>query len=407
MPQAGIPLSGFPNYTRTTAIVLGLVLGVLFFDHGRLSTVRLKRLDLPIIIWCLCPLASSLANSLGIYDGLSGVLSAFINYGIPYFIGRLYFSDRVGMRELAVGLVFAVLCYTPLILYELRMSPQLHRYVYGFLQIPFHMIWRLGWYRPMVFLRHGLELGLIVAVATITSVWLWQNKSIARIGRLSAGFVSVTLLVVCLLCRALNGYTVLIMGLGTLYFIKSFGSRVVLVFILLFPPVYVFSRVVMDWHGEQVVQTVWSIDPLRARSLRSRISHEITLVSKALERPLFGWGGWNRNRAEELEKGAMGKRSITDSFWIIVLGQRGLVGLISVSLVLLVPIWLLARHMPAVAWSYPENGPAASLSMALLGFTIDCLANAMISPIFFVIAGALMAYQPLLASRGTGKTSVS
>jgi O-antigen ligase len=143
-----------------------------------------------------------------------------------------------------------------------------------------------------------------------------------------------------------------------------------------------------------LVEVTESIDQERALSLQSRISHEITLIDKALRRPFFGWGGWNRNRADNLAKGAMGNRSVTDSFWIIVFGQRGLVGLLSVGLVLLRPIALLARRLPVSGWSHHENAPAVALAMVLLGFTIDCLVNAMVSPIYFLIAGSLIAYRP-------------
>ncbi|CAB5115690.1 hypothetical protein D3OALGB2SA_2668 [Olavius algarvensis associated proteobacterium Delta 3] len=239
LPQkVGFKLSGLPDYTRVTSVVLGLVLGVLVFDLSRLSGIRLGRFDLPIVAWCLCPMASSVANGLGIYDGISGVLTHVIFYGIPYFIGRLYFSDHIGMRELAIGLIVAMLCYVPLILFELRMSPQLHKHVYGFLQIPFKMIWRLGWYRPMVFLRHGLELGVLIAGAALVAVWLWRSRSIIRIGWLSARFAALILLVVSLLCRALNGYFVLFMGLGALYTTKMFKSRAVVILLALFPIFY-------------------------------------------------------------------------------------------------------------------------------------------------------------------------
>jgi len=144
------------------------------------------------------------------------------------------------------------------------------------------------------------------------------------------------------------------------------------------------------------VEAAKQVDYERAMSLRSRIAHEITLIDKALQRPYFGWGGWGRNRAEEPAEGAMGKTSVTDSFWIIVFGKYGLLGLVSVGLVLLWPIARLIKRLPPAAWASPENAPATALAMVLLGFSVDCLANAMISPIYFVIAGALLGYQPPL-----------
>lgn len=402
LPQANLRFQGLPDYSRATAVMLGVMLGIIFFDYRRLTQINIRRFDIPIIVLCVCPLASSISNDLGIYDGISAMLTYVTFFGAPYLIGRLYFSDSVGLREFSIGFVIAMLCYTPLILFELRMSPQLHRLVYGYLQIPFHMIWRLGWYRPPVFLSHGLELGLLLSSGTLTAIWLWQCKTVKRYRWISAGLAALSLLVICLLCRALNGYVILFIGLGSLYLIKITRMRILVVFLVLLPSVYVFGRVVTNWNAAPLVQVAQSINPLRARSLQSRISHEISLIDKALRRPFFGWGGWGRNRADEVEEGAMGSGSVTDSFWIIIFGQRGLVGLISAGIILLWPSMLLLRRLPVAMWCTPEHAPAAALSMVMLGFAIDCLVNAMASPIFFIIAGGLIAYKPGFVSNRDG-----
>jgi hypothetical protein len=396
LPQADFPLSGLPDYSRTAAVLLGVVLGVLIFDSNRLAHFHFKRVDIPIIVFCMCPMASSLSNGLGLYDGISGVITATINFGIPYYVGRLYFADRFGTRELAVGLIIAVLCYTPLILYEYRMSPQLHRLVYGYLQIKFHMIWRLGWYRPMVFLRHGLELGVLVASAAMTTVWMWRSTVITKIGWMPLKIAVFTLVIVCALCRAVNGYFVLLAGLGALYLAKIFNARSVILLLILLPPAYIFGRLATDWDAANLVEIVESVYPERAHSLQSRISHEITLIEKALQRPLLGWGGYARNRSDHLADGAMGKRSVTDSLWIIVLGKRGLIGLVCLGFILLRPIVRIVRRFPISSWSRPDIAPAIALSMVLLGFTFDCLFNAMYSPVYFVIAGGLSGLQPTM-----------
>lgn len=392
LPQAGFSLGGLPDYTRTVAILLGIFLGVFFFDTATLSQIRIERLDLPMVIFCLSPLVTSLTNGLGFYDGCANVLTTMINYGIPYFIGRLYFFDRDGLHDLAVALVLAVLCYAPLILYEFRMSPQLHRIIYGYCQIPFYEVYRLGGYRPMVFLHHGLELGVLVAGATLTAVWLWRSRAVTHFGFLSAGIVSLTLLIVCLLCHALNGYAVLIIGLLSLYMTKRFKTRAIVISLVLIPSLYITGRVILNWNAAPVVEAAESINQDRALSLQCRIDQEVRLINKALQRPFFGWGAWGRNR--DYQNGG----SLTDSFWIIVFGQRGLIGLLSIGLVLLMPIWLMVKRLPLEAWSDAEHSPVAALSMVLLGFTIDCLVNAMISPIYFVVAGSLIAYKPALAS---------
>ena len=83
------------------------------------------------MIWCLCPIASSLSNELGLYDGLSMSLVQIVRWGLPYSIGRLYFGDQEGLRELTIGIVIGgLLCVLPCI-YEFRMSPRLQVQVYG------------------------------------------------------------------------------------------------------------------------------------------------------------------------------------------------------------------------------------------------------------------------------------
>ena len=50
-------------------------------------------------------MASSLHNGLGVYDGLSAIFEQTVAWGMPYLLGRLYFTDYAGMRELAWGVM--------------------------------------------------------------------------------------------------------------------------------------------------------------------------------------------------------------------------------------------------------------------------------------------------------------
>ena len=52
-------------------------------------------------------------------------------------MGRAYFGDVKGLRELATVLFIGGLIYIPLYLYEIRLSPQLHNTIYGFHQHDF------------------------------------------------------------------------------------------------------------------------------------------------------------------------------------------------------------------------------------------------------------------------------
>jgi hypothetical protein len=93
IPVASLPLPGFPDFSKTTSMAVGAVLGVLLFDARRLGAFRPRPFDLPALALVLAPFPAALANGLGAYDGLSGVLGAFEIWGVPWMIGRLYGRD--------------------------------------------------------------------------------------------------------------------------------------------------------------------------------------------------------------------------------------------------------------------------------------------------------------------------
>ena len=91
---------------------------------------------------------SSLVNGFGLYFALSASVGHFIKLGLPYLIGRLYYCDEGGQRELAIGILIGSLIYVPLCLYEIRMSPSLHLNLYGYFHTDFAATRRGGGFRP-------------------------------------------------------------------------------------------------------------------------------------------------------------------------------------------------------------------------------------------------------------------
>ena len=78
-----------------------------------------------MVVWCLCPFVAAIANDLGAYEGLSAMLDQVIAWGLPYLIGRAYFPDLDGLRDLAMGIADRRRWSTsPLCLIEIRLSPQ-------------------------------------------------------------------------------------------------------------------------------------------------------------------------------------------------------------------------------------------------------------------------------------------
>ena len=117
--------------------------------------------------------------------------------------------------------------------------------------------------------------------------------------------------------------------------------------------------------------------------------NENILAKRALERPVFGWGGWGRNRVLD-EAGH--DISITDGLWVIVLGINGVVGLASMTALFLLPVALLLVRYPPRTWRSPGCA-AAGLGVLLELYLIDNLSNAMINPIYIMAAGGLAGLQ--------------
>ena len=131
------------------------------FHMDLLFALRPRWFDLPIVTYCcFCPIASSLSNGLGFYDGCSGALTNCVTLGLPYLFGRVYFTRLEHLRELAVGIVVGGMIYVPLCWWELKMSPQLHRQLYGFMSGGWGEI-VLWWLPPQGLLEQRSRTGFV------------------------------------------------------------------------------------------------------------------------------------------------------------------------------------------------------------------------------------------------------
>ena len=393
LPEAEYELSGIPDYTKMSATCLGILGACALFDWKRLRQVRLQGYDFPLLLWCMSPLPSSLSNGLGLYDGLAQSLDQIFTWGLPYLVGRLYFTDATGLRALALAIVIGGLAYVPLCLIEIRLSPQLHRLVYGYHQHQFAQSMRGGGFRPTVFMEHGLMVGMWMATASLLAVWLWAMQGLRRIslpaiGRVSFAGPLMILLVTTVLCKSYGALALLCVGLATLFVSRALGTRAILATLLLVPPLYCVTRSAGIFEGRGLVETAAGIDLERAESLAFRLRNEDLLVEKALQRPVFGWGGWSRARVYDWKGEDV---STTDGQWVVALGDRGIFGLTMFLAALLTPALRTFAHAPARRWREPGIGAGVGLAMVLVLYAVDSLLNAMKNPVFVLIAGGLNA----------------
>ncbi len=328
LPMASFPISGLPDYDKVMAASVGILLGTLLFDFNRFGAYRASWLDLPMLIWCLTPFMSSVVNGLGPYDGVSSVLRQVVLWGLPYLIGRLYFTDEASMRDLAWGFVIGGLIYVPFCLYEIRMSPQLHHFVYGYMQHSFNQTRRFDGWRPMVFMQHGLAVGMWMAAAALVGLWLWRSGALRDApGWATRGLIGV-LAGTAVLCKSLGAIVLMGAGLAVLAAARYVPSRLLLIGLLLIPPSYLALRVTGKWSGDSLLALASAVSPDRAASLETRLRNEAYIVANALRSPLFGLGyrDWlSKSSVNPLASET--DQAIPDGLWVIAIGRHGMVGL--------------------------------------------------------------------------------
>ena len=175
----GINLPGLPPLDKETSIILGLLLGLMvggragqpgqagspaapaLGNQGQFFVVTLGAMLV------ISPFATMLANperlvfgpttlpGLGVRDLIS-MLTDNTLFLVPLILARRHLASPEIHVEVLRALVILGALYSLLILFEARMSPQLHRWIYGYFQHVWVQHIRGGAFRPIVFMAHGL-----------------------------------------------------------------------------------------------------------------------------------------------------------------------------------------------------------------------------------------------------------
>ncbi len=385
LPQVSYPIPILPPLTKISTACYGILLATIIYDTERITTFKPGWLDIPIVIWCLCPIISQVSNG---GSPISPTFLQIVTWGAPYFLGRLYLGSLDGLRQMAIGIFAGGLAYIPFTLIEGVKGPILHQMVYG---ISAFEDWgqarRMGGWRPVVFMQHGLMVGVWMMTAAIIGIWMWQTGALKKFQGRNIKTLVIVLTISFFLCRSTGAYSLFGIGLLILFCAKWFRTSLPLLFVIGYIAFYLYMAASGQFSSEEVMSV---INPIfgeeRGASLKFRFDMEEILGDKARQRFLFGWGDAGGNRVYN----GYGKDiSVTDSLWIIAFGLYGAVGLASLFSSLLLPVVVFCMKYPARTWSNPKVAPAAALGVALTMYVFDCVLNAMTNPLFAVIAGGI------------------
>ncbi len=397
--KTAVDLPLLPAFDKTfipaaTAFVL---CGPALRMQGGLSLFRGVAAPL-ILIYLLGPFATVFANGdafrVGVrvlpgqelYDAFSFGLDHAVLL-LPFLLARRMLTDEAAQRDLLLALAVAGAAYSLPALFEIRMSPQLHRWVYGFFpHNSFLQQMRYGGFRPVVFLDHGLRVAMFFTMALLATAALWRlNRMRDGLSRgAHMGFLTAWLLGVLVLCKTLSSLAVAVLLLPVILFLRPRAQAFVAAGIALVVLLYPMLRGADLAPIGPAMEIARGIDPDRAESLAYRLSNEDLLLARAAARPLLGWGGWGRNRIYDETTGE--DISVTDGRWIIVVGVYGWLGYIAEFGLLTLPLILAARRR-----GFGLASPASlSLGLVLAANLIDLIPNASLSPLTWLVAGALM-----------------
>ena len=111
----------------------------------------------------------------GHYDALSAVVGQFLFF-LPFFLGRQVMRTSADHEEILRVLVIAGLLYSLPMLFEVRMSSQLHTWFYGYFPHAFDQQYRDGGFRPVVFMGHGLIVAFFTMTTAVAAAALWRTR---------------------------------------------------------------------------------------------------------------------------------------------------------------------------------------------------------------------------------------
>lgn len=343
-----------------------------------------------IIVFVISTLMTGLANSDAVqigqrilpglrpYDAFSAALVSAIIV-LPLLVGRKFLATQAAHRTLLLAIAGFGLVYALLALLEVRLSPQLNNWIYGFFPHGWVQHVRGGGFRPIVFLSHGLEVSLFLSMATLAALALSRAMPEYRFPFLGlAGFLFLALF----LSKSLGAYLICLLLAPIILFLPRWPQILAAFGIGLMIICYPIARGADLVPVDRALEFAESIDESRANSLRTRVVNEDILLARAQEKPLLGWGGWGRSRVFDDEGRDI---SITDGYWVISFGLGGWTRYISEFGLLMLPNLLLLFRFRRFGLSLET----VALTILLSANLIDLIPNSNVSPLTWLVAGAL------------------
>ncbi|KIN61604.1 putative membrane protein [Sulfitobacter noctilucae] len=372
----------WPQSRVAQVLVMGLILSPILtvLTNGDPINFEVLRNAEPIIF-----LVDQLPGQ-SVRDIGSVVISQILTI-VPFLLARQLLSTEDGLREILLAFMVGALIYSVPSLIEIRLSPQMNVWIYGFFQHSFEQMMRAGGFRPIVFLPHGLWLALFVCIGLMSAAAL--TRVTPALGRWKMVLLTLYLAVLLVLCKSLASLAYGLALTPLILFIPARWQIRVAVAFAFVAVTYPMLRGLQLVPLDAILAQAEAISAARAESLGYRFNNEEQLLARAAEKPLFGWSGWGRSLVRDPETAQI--LTVPDGRWIIIFGTFGWAGYICEFGLLALPLILMWRSLSREA-QVPVNPYAAPLCL-ILGITLmDMLLNATLTPLTWLTAGAILGH---------------
>lgn len=300
---------------------------------------------------------------------------------LPFSIALQLIKTSDDQLQVFKLLVVAGLLYSILIIFEIRMSPQLHKSLYGFFPHTWGQQVRYGGFRPVVFLGHGLWVSIFIVMVMGAALTLSKQK--IKLTRFPNSMIIMYLILLLIFSKGFGS-----MILGAVLLISIWLFRVGFIYMTalvigIIAVAYPFLCLMDIFPHQYIIEQITAVNSLQAGSLQFRFNHEIALLERAVDRWLFGWGAWGRNRLLD---------SVVDGYWIGLIGSYGVIGYSAIFGLMFVPLWKVAACLKLLV-DEKERFLLACHSLMVALILIDQIPNHSENPLFWFLIGSLAGRQ--------------
>jgi len=326
-------------------------------------------------------IGATVLPGVGAYDAGSAARDTLI-FMLPFFLARQFSRSAEDTLYALRALVIAGLLYSLPVLFEFRMGPVLSIWMYGYNA---GFVNGSGDLRPVVFIDNGLLLAFFFAPVVIAAGALWRLRS--HISRFPPGATAAYLGGILLICRSFGSAFYMAFTLPLVRWASPRLQLRVACVLVTVATAYPLLRVADLVPTEPILNVVSQLSTSHAGSLKTRFDNEHDLLAKAWERRWFGWGRYGRERVYHGWNGA--DSSITDGFWIIIMGEWGLVGFFAVFGLLALCVFRAAMALKFTR-TMQESVCLAALALVVAVNIFDLLPNGWLMPWTWLLAGTLL-----------------